>query len=112
MELDRVVTGECPTAELTFELGVYVLLGDQSLRGSDTEGLRQFWFLHLGLVFDGHFAHVFDLEAQVGLQVGNERAGRPELRGAVVAVEHRVARVHVLQKLGPSGFPQLVLYVR
>lgn len=72
MEFDRVITGKCPTAELTFELGVNVLVRDKSLRGSDAEGLRQFGLLYLRLVLYRHFAHVFDLEPEMGLQVGNE----------------------------------------
>ena len=111
MEFDRVITRKCPTAELTFELCVNVLLRDQSLCGPDAEGLRQFWLLYLRLVLYRHFAHVFDLEPEMGFQMGNECVRRPKLGGAVIAVEDRVARVHVLQKFGPSGFPQLVFYI-
>lgn len=111
VEFDRVVTRECPTAELTFELGVNVLLHGQDLGGSDTEGLGQFGLLSLRLMLYWHFAHVFDLEAQMGLQVRNEHGGRPKLGRAIVAVEDWVARVHVLQKFSPACFSQLVFYI-
>lgn len=111
MEFNCVIARKCPTAELTFELGINVLLHDDSLCGSGAEGLREFWLLYLGLVFYWHFAHVFDLEPEMGLQVGNECGRRPKLRRAVITVEDRVTCVHILQKFGPSGFPQLVFYI-
>lgn len=43
--------------------------------------------------------------------MGYKRRGRSELRCTVIAVEDRVASVHVLQKLGPSSFSKLVLDV-
>lgn len=73
MEFDGVIAGKCPTAELTFELRVNVFLGDQSLWcGSDAEGLGQFRLLYFCLVLNWHFAHVFDLEPEMGLQMRNE----------------------------------------
>lgn len=76
VQFDRVVAGKCPTAKFTFEFRVYVVFGNKGVRsGPDAERLGQFWLLHFREVLHRHFAHVFYLKTQMGLQMGNEGSG-------------------------------------
>lgn len=65
--------------------------------------------LLLPKVLRRQFGQVLQTEAQVRLQVANVGCRSPELRGTVPTEEHRLARVHVLQKLGAPSPSQLVL---
>lgn len=114
VQFDCMFADKCPIAKSALVHRASIVLGRgqgqwaaecqfvcDHLRGS----------LLLPKVLRRQFGQVLQTEAQVRLQVADVGGWSPELRGTVPTEEHRLARVHVLQKLGAPSSPQLVLDV-